>query len=170
MEIQISDNGTPFNSKKMGTPAKESSIKLHKIAPQHPSSNPAKNFMWLLGKAMKIAHMNKNLEKETLNQLLNNYRDTTHPAIGLALAAMSFRDGKQTVFCRKLVTDKDVTLARERDKQMKPERTDKISTTKYKKQDQIYIGDKVLLRNHTKQCKFDPLFLAQPYSVIDWCQ
>ena len=45
---------------------------------------------------------------------------------------MSFRDGKQTVFCRKLVTDKDVTLARERDKQMKPERTDKISTTKYK--------------------------------------
>ena len=66
----------------MGTPAKENSIKLHKIAPQHPSSNPAKNFMWLLGKAMKIAHMNKNLEKETLDQLLNNYRDTTHPAIG----------------------------------------------------------------------------------------
>ena len=50
---------------------------------------------------------------------------------------------------------------------MKQERTDKISTSKYKKQDQIYAGDKVLIRNHTKQRKFDPLFLAQPYSVID---
>ena len=31
---------------------------------------------------MKIVHMNKNSEKETLNQLLNNYRDTPHPATG----------------------------------------------------------------------------------------
>ena len=52
-----------------------------------------------LGKAVKIAHMNKNSEKENLDQLLNNYRDTPHPA------ADSFRDGKQTVFTRELVTD-----------------------------------------------------------------
>ena len=111
--------------------------------------------------------MNKNLEKETLNQLLNNYGDTSHPATGLRPAAMLFRDGKRTVFPRKLATNSDVSLTRERDKQMKQERTDKISTSKYKKQDQIYAGDKVLIRNHTKQRKFDPLFLAQPYSVID---
>ena len=61
-----------------------------------------------LGKAMKIAPMNKNSEKETLNQLLKNYRDTPHPATGLVPAAMLFRDGKRTVFPRKLVTDSDV--------------------------------------------------------------
>ena len=46
---------------------------------------------------------------------------------------------------------------------MKQERADKINTSKYKKQDQINVGDKVLIRNQTKQCKFDTLFLAQPY-------
>ena len=137
------------------------------IAPQHPSSNPAETFMPPLGKAMKIGYVNKNSEKDTLNQLLNNYRDTPHPATSLPPAAMLFRDVKETVFPRKLVTDSDLSLARERDKQMKQERTDKIDTSKYKKQDQMYVGDKILIRNHTKQCKFDPLFLAEPYSVTD---
>ena len=116
---------------------------------------------------MKIGYINKISEKETLNQLLNNYRDTPHPATSLPPAAMLFRDGKQTVFPRKLVTDSDVSLARERDKQMKQERTERIDTSKYIKQDQIYVGDKILIRNHIKQCKFDPLLLAQPYSVTD---
>ena len=116
---------------------------------------------------MKIAHMNKNSEKETLNQLLNNYRNIRHPATGSPPAAMLFMDDKRTVFPRKLVTDSDVSLARERHKQIKQERTDKINTSEYKNQDQIYVGDKVLISNHTKQCKFDPLFLTQPYPVID---
>ena len=82
-------------------------------------------------------------------------------------AAILFRNGKRIVFPRKLVTHSDVSLARERYKQMKQERTDEINTSKYKKQKQIYVGNKVLIRNHTKQCKFDPLFLGQPYSVTD---
>ena len=48
------------------------------------------------------------LRKRDLNQLLNNYRDTPHPATGLAPAAMLFRDGKRTVFPRKFVADSDV--------------------------------------------------------------
>ena len=72
---------------------------------------------------MKIAHMYKNSEKETLNQLLNRHRDTPHPATDLPPVAMLFRDGKRTVFPRKLVTNSDVSLARESDKQMKQERT-----------------------------------------------
>ena len=73
---------------------------------------------------MKIAHMYKNSDKETLNQLLNRYRDTPHPATGLPPVAMLFRDGKRTVSPRKLVTNGDVSLARESDKQMKQERTE----------------------------------------------
>ena len=40
-EIQLSENGPPFNSKEMGAFANENNIKLQKIVPQHPSSNPA---------------------------------------------------------------------------------------------------------------------------------
>ena len=79
---------------------------------------------------------------------------------------MLFRDGKRLVFSRKLVTNSDVSLAREGDKQMRQERTDKINTSKYKKRDKSKVGDKVLIRNHTEQRKFDSLFLAQPCSVI----
>ena len=116
----------------MGAFANESNIELQKIAPQRPSSNPAETFMWPLGQAMKIAHMNKNSEKETLNQLLNNYGDTPHTATGLPPAAMLFRDGKWTVFPRKIVTYSDVSLARERDKRMTQERTGKINTSSIK--------------------------------------
>ena len=44
-EIQLSDNGAPSISKQMGAFANEDNIKLQKIAPQHPLSNPAENFM-----------------------------------------------------------------------------------------------------------------------------
>ena len=87
-EIQLSDNGPPFNSKQVGAFANKINIKLQNIAPQHPSSNPAETFMRPLGKAMKRDYINKNSEKETLNQLLNNYRDTPHPAKSLPPAAM----------------------------------------------------------------------------------
>ena len=48
-----------------------------------------------LGKAMKIAHMNKENEKDTLELLPNNYRDTPHPATGLTPASILFRDDKR---------------------------------------------------------------------------
>ena len=53
---------------------------------------------------------------------------------------MLFRDGKRLVFSRKLVTNSDASLAREGDKQMRQERTDKINTSKYKKRDEYKKG------------------------------
>ena len=44
---------------------------------------------------MKIAHMNKENEKDTLELLPNNYRDTPHPATGLTPASILFRDDKR---------------------------------------------------------------------------
>ena len=34
-----------------------------------------------------------------------------------------------------------------------------------KKQDEIDIGDRILIRNYQKQHKFHPLFLPKPYIV-----
>ena len=49
---------------------------------------------------------------------------------------------------------------------MKLQRTDEMNESKYKKEDEIDIGDRILIRNYQKQPKFDPLFLPQPYIVI----
>ena len=88
-----------------------------------------------LRKAMNIAHMNKKSKKETLDQLLNNYRGNPQPVRDLSPQAMLVQDGKRRVFPRKLVTDSDALLARERDEQMKQERKEEINTLKHKKQD-----------------------------------
>ena len=71
-EIQISDDEPPFNPKRMGLFKNENSIKLRKIAPQHPSLNPTEICMRHQGKSMKITHEQKLRKKETLDQLLNN--------------------------------------------------------------------------------------------------
>ena len=165
-ETQISDNGPPFNSKKMAEFAVQNNIELQKIAPLHPSPNPVETFMIPLGKAMKIAHMNKENEKYTLEVLLNNYRDLPHPATGLTPGSMLFRDDKPSIYPRKSVRTKGIIKAKGKDQKMKLQRTDEINESKYKKQDEIDIGDRILIRNYPKQHKFDPLFLPQPYIVI----
>ena len=55
-EVQISDNGPPFNSAQMHHFAANKSIKLQTALLLHPSSNPVETFMRPLGKALKIAH------------------------------------------------------------------------------------------------------------------
>lgn len=115
--------------------ANENDIELQKISPLRPSSNPAKTFMRPLGKAMKIAHMNKHLEKDTVEQLLVNYRETHCPATRMAPSAMLFRDDKQTSFPRQPVRKVDTEMARDHDEQRKTDRTEQINASKYRKED-----------------------------------
>ena len=118
-----------------------------------------------LGKATKIAHRNKKNEKDTFELLLNNYRDTPHPATGLTPASMLFRDDKCSIFPRKSVRTKDIIEAKEKDQKMKLQRTDEMNESKHEKQAEIDIGDRILIRNYLKQHEFDPLFLPQPHIV-----
>ena len=67
-------------------------IEQKNIPPPHPSSNPVETFMKPVGKTMKIARHNKVPEREAPQQLLKNYRDTPHPATGIAPSAMLLRD------------------------------------------------------------------------------
>ena len=80
---------------------------------------------------------------------------------------MLFRDDKCSIFPTKSVRTNDIIKAKEKNQKMKLQRTDEIKESKYKKQDEIDIGDKILIRNYRKQHKFDPFFLPQqPYIVI----
>ena len=89
-EVQISDNGPPFNSAQMHHFAANKSIKLQTAPPLHPSSNAVETFMRPLGKAMKNAHQTGTPEREALESVLNSYRHTPHPATGIPPAAMMF--------------------------------------------------------------------------------
>ena len=166
-EKQISDNGPPFNSKKMEEFADKRNISLNKIPPLHPSSNPAETFMRPLGKTMKIAHATSTNEKEALSTLLNNYRNTPHPATGIAPSAMFFRDGEQSIFPRHSVTDQDVAAARERDLLLKKTHQTTVNSGKYRIPSHFSVGDQVLVRNYQKVRKFDPTFLPEQFVVID---
>ena len=166
-EHQLSDNGPPFNSRAMQDFATMRGINLQKIPPLHPSANPVETFMKPLGKTMKIAHHNKVQEKAALNKLLMNYRDTPHPATGIAPAAMLFRDSQQSQFPRQKVSNDDVLSARRRDTNLKTCRQEEVNSSKYRRLSHFQIGDSVLMRNHKKTSKFDPVFLPEPCIILD---
>ena len=63
---------------------------------------------------------------------------------------MLFRDDKCSIFPTKSVRTNDIIKAKEKNQKMKLQRTDEIKESKYKKQDEIDIGDKILIRNYRK--------------------
>ena len=166
---QLSDNGSPFNSKDMANFAKSRDIELENIASMHPASNPAETFMRPLGKAMKIARNNHQSEKGALAELLNNYRDTPHPATGLAPGAMLFRDEYRSKFPTASVSDKQVNNARQRDFKTKKARMKNTNKSKFRKTTDLHAGDHVLVRNFNKTQKFGPTFSEEIHEVVGLC-
>ena len=164
---QLSDNGPPFNSNAMDNFAKRRNINLQKIPPLHPASSPVETFMKPLGKTVKIAQHEKKPIKEAIQELLDNYRDTPHPATGISPASMMFRDGMKNKFPRVKVSEEQVKIARERDMQIKQERGDAINASKYRKESDFQNGDRVVLRNHYKKSKFDPYFDPDTCLVVN---
>ena len=118
---------TPENPSPKPKFAAQNNIEPQKVALLHASSNPVETSMRPLGKPMKIAHMNKENEKDTLELLLNNYRDIQHPTTGLTPPSMFFRYDKHSIFPRQSVRTKDIIKPKEKDQKMKLQRTDKIN-------------------------------------------
>ena len=148
---QLSDNRPPFNSEAMRNFTKKRDIETKKIPPLHPAANPSETFMKPLGKAVKIAGHEQISEREAVKELLDNYRNTPHPATGLPPASMLFRDGIRNKFPRISVSDKDIEEARERDRQLKQERMEKINQSKFRIESIFENGDSVVLRNYNKR-------------------
>jgi hypothetical protein len=78
-DVQISDNGPPFNSIQMPNFAKTKDIKLQKSPPLHPSSNPVETFMRPLCKAMKTGRHSGIPEKESQKKCLEKLQTDTSP-------------------------------------------------------------------------------------------
>ena len=116
---------------------------------------------------MKIAHQTGTPEREALESALNSHRHTPHTATGIPPAAMMFCNGQRYDLPRTYATEEDVRRAREADNQKKSENEEKINLSKYRKASTFNIGEKVRIRNYQKSRKFDPVFLAQPFKIID---
>ena len=166
-DVQISDNGPPFNSKSMKEFAEKRGIEARFVPPHFPNANPSETFMKTLGKGMKSAHHNHLSEKEVLQKTLSNHRQTPHPATNLPPSAMIFRDGMRAEFPRRTASDEEVASARERDKIRKETNEEKVNNSKYRKYSEFQPGELVLLRNFEKTSKFHPVFKPHPHVVLD---
>ena len=120
-----------------------------------------------LGKAMKSGFWNKVPEQKVLKDVLKSYRDTPHPATGVSSGAMMFRDGYQVDLSRIQLSEKQVAMARLQDMKKKEDRKKDVNDSKHRKISQIYIGDKVLVRNYIWIKKFEPYFIPEPFIIED---
>ena len=59
-----------------------------------------------------------------------------------------------------------IIKASNNDNGLKQHWTEQISCSKNRKEDDIREGDKVLIRNYTKQRKFDQIFIPETYKVL----
>ena len=164
---QISDNGPPFNGTKLQNFCRERDIALQYIPPRHPNSNPAETFMKPLGKAMKIAYQDKRSENEVLRDVLNSYRQTPHPATGIAPADMLFRHGVRADFPRKEISQEDISHAKHKDRKQKEANEENVNSSKYRKKSCFAVGDQVFVRNYNRRSKFDPLFETVPSMIVE---
>lgn len=116
---------------------------------------------------MKIAQETKTTEKDALQMLLSNYRNTPHPATGISPSSMLYRDGERSIFPCVTVTDNAVKEARKRDLATKQQHQEKINAGKYKTDSHFIPGEHVLIRNYRKKRKFDPIFLPDDFKVVE---
>ena len=79
---------------------------------------------------------------------------------------MIFRDGLRTQFPRKSCSQKYIECARQYDKEQKEKSQLRVNSSKYRKVSDLKIGDAVLIRNHTRNSKFQPLFGPEPYTIV----
>ena len=164
---QKSDNGPPFNSCEMNDFTAKRNIEQVKIAPSHPAANNVETVMKPLGKAMKIGSKNKESEVDTLQAFLQTYRDTPHSATGIEPGNMIFRDGYQSTFPRRSLSDEQVSQARKLDSVSKNIRNAEYNATIHTKPANFKAGDQVLVRNYNKRSKFEPYFLPERFLVAD---
>ena len=162
-----SDNGPPFNSKAFADFSEERGIKHERVYEYHPQANPSETFMKPVGKAMKAAKINGQDQGEALKDLLMSYRGTPHSATQLAPGDMMFRNGYQTGFPRRTVSQAEFEQARANEIRKKEERAKAINDAGRRKPLDFRNGDRVLIKDHSRTRKFDPLFEPTPYQVVE---
>ena len=157
--VHLLDNGAPFNSNAMESFAKHHNIMVRKIPHKSLSSNLAETFMKSSGNEIKVANYDHISEKFTLQNLLINYSDTSHPTPSIPPASMLFRDGMKGVFPRRCIVEKDTKDTRKNDSSVKKDSQNKLTVSKYCPNDKLFKGETIHHRNCGRTFKFDQFCL-----------
>ena len=127
----------------------------------YPSPSNAETVMKALGKAMKIGYSQNLGEKKILQSFLVSYCDTPHFATGVAPAHMIFQDSYRSNLPHKSLSEKEINLARLRDKDKKINRKNVYNSSRLTKTTYFEISDFVLVKNCKRHSKFDPYFFTR---------
>ena len=79
--------------------------------------------------------------KRQVNELVQSYRTTPHPATGLAPGDMLFRYGYRSEFPSNQCSEKDIMDAVERDREQKFARSSSINDSAKRQKSDYHVGD-----------------------------
>ena len=153
---QVSANFSPFNSKDLKHSKNKQGTQMQPKPLLHLSSNPEETFMKPLRKTMRIVHFNRTPEDTVLRQLLQNCRDTSHPATVVFLQAKLLHDSMKSVFPRAAASEEEIEMVRKRDMLLKCQREQDVNSNKFHRRNTIKERDIAIKQNHQRKKKFDP--------------
>ena len=119
-----------------------------------------------LGKAMKIVHEYQQNISDALDDLLLTYRFTPHQATGISPGNVIFRNGYHRNFPRMLTADNEVENARDKDLKSRLYRQNNTNFSIKCKETFLLPGKHVLVADHGRESKYDPLYQRIPYQIV----
>lgn len=159
------DNGPPFNSKAFAQFAANAGFHHRKVTPLWPQANgQAESFMKNLGKAIRVAILEKKDWAKSLDQFLVAYRATPHPATGYSPASL-LRPGQPY---RTRLPATPPTVSAEMLEQHFQQHSEKAKAYADQRShaniSPLKIGDTVLVKQR-KLNKFSTPFCADPFTI-----
>ena len=159
------DNGPPFNSSKFAEFAMSLGFKHRKITPLWPRANAeVERFMKTIKSAIRAARVERKCWKQEMFRFLRNYRATPHCSTGYPPA---------TLLCGRVLKTKLPEIREKQSPDWEVEARDLIAKKKmkqyadskqYVKQDNLNVGDSVLLKKGPS-FKKDVPYHETPFTV-----
>ena len=169
-KILKTDNGPPWNGTQITQFAQHLGFKHRKITPLWPEANAeAERFMRVIGKTLKTAKIQNKPWRQSLNEMLRNYRTTPHCTTNTSPAILLFGRDIQTKLPQtqfqeesKLPVAKKAKLADQSNKGKMKAYADKRRCSNKSNFD---IGTYVLVKQ-PQHNKMTPLYNPHPYQIV----
>ncbi|XP_038060081.1 uncharacterized protein K02A2.6-like [Patiria miniata] len=166
-QVVRTDNGPPFNSGEFSNFADYLGFKHRKVTPRWPRANgEVERFMQTLKKTYRTAIADHKPWKQTLFQLLRNYRATPHATTGTPPATLLFGRPMRTRLPETTRTTPNPN-AKRKDKRRKAAMKAYADKREHAKHKNITVGDTVLIRRDGMVAKDQTPYHLQPYIVTD---
>jgi transposase InsO family protein len=167
-KVLKSDNGPAFKSEAFRDFAKQLGFEHRKVTPLNPEANgAAERVMGTINKAIRCAGVEKVNWKNTVSQMLRNYRATPHSATGISPDFfMTYKDQYDKIPTLRNECDVEQlqAIAEKNDAKAKMSYKKYADLRKHAKSPSFKIGDPVMLK-WIRTNKYQSLFDPNPYRI-----